>query len=117
MIAADITEIAMRASRRSGRKKGTVHTIATKRPICGMYMYRSAIDWIPTCTIPITGTSVPTNQNHPTKTHGSVLRARYAATDTPNTRSAQMSASDGEIRVGNGYKTDKFDGQIVLRTY
>ena len=36
------------------------------RPVRGTYVYRSAIVWTPTCTIPLTGTSVPTNQNQPT---------------------------------------------------
>ena len=39
--------------------------IATQTPICGKYVYRSAMAWLPTCTNPITGTSVPRYHSHP----------------------------------------------------
>src|SRR2546430_1971768 len=61
--------------------------------------------------------SVPTNQNHPTKSHGSVPRRKNAITDAPNNTTVQRSACDGEMRVGKGYNTARFAGQTVLPMY
>ena len=39
-------------------------------PTSGIYVYRSAMACSPTCTTPMTGTSVPTYQSHPTAAYG-----------------------------------------------
>ncbi len=52
----------------------TIQTMATTGPISGMYVYRSAMDCIPTCTKPMIGTAVPRYQNHPIASHGLFLR-------------------------------------------
>src|ERR1041385_5326214 len=44
----------------------TPQAIMIDNPIIGTYIYRSAIDCNPTCTMPITGTRVPRYHNHPT---------------------------------------------------
>ena len=49
-------------------------------PTAGRYVYRSACDAAPTCTNPITGTSVPRYQNHPTANHGRRRSQRSATT-------------------------------------
>ena len=52
-------------------------------PISGTYVYRSAMAWLPTCTIPITGTRVPTNQNQPVKTYGNRFKYFMENKDMP----------------------------------
>ena len=44
----------------------------------GMYVYRSAWDWRPTCAMPMTGRRVPRNHDQPQPRYGRVFRVRYA---------------------------------------
>ena len=61
------------------------HATTMNSPTSGTYVYRSAIDWVPTCTSPITGSSVPINQYHPVTTNGSFLPTHTAPTLSPST--------------------------------
>ncbi len=54
----------------------------------------------PTCTMPITGTSIPANQSQPTVSHGMRSRCRKVKTVMAMTMSAQTIASTELIDVG-----------------
>ncbi len=53
-------------------------------------MKRSAIDWLPTCTNPSTGSSVTKYHSQPTRKYGRRWKARTAAIDTPARISRQQ---------------------------
>jgi len=72
------TSAAATAHSRRGRRGARLSRRLQSRAICqpriAKYVYRSAIDWKPTCTSPIMGSNIPTNQRHPTAIHGCVRR-------------------------------------------
>ncbi len=60
------------------------------------------MDWEPTCTNPITGTSVPKNQSQPINSHGLVLRFRQARTEMPVKIKADSTSHVREMVTGSG---------------
>ena len=68
-----------------------VYASAIVNPTSGTYMYRSAMAWPPTCTRPITGTSVPIHHSQPTRIHGRSFLVTIATVD-PASRSATPAA-------------------------
>ena len=70
-------------------------------PISGMYVYRSAIACSPTCTIPMTGTSVTTYHSHPKARYRRVRPSLRARSDTAaSAASAIASEAAGTPSLG-----------------
>ncbi len=59
----------------------------------GIYMYRSAMAWLPTCTSPITGTSVPRNHSQPIRKYGRLVRQRQPTTEITTSTPTAMATS------------------------
>ena len=71
-------------------------------PMSGTYVYRSAIGCSPTCTSPMTGTSVPRYQNQPTARYGRRRTSAAAAAVTASKNAAAAATSHAGRSAGYG---------------
>jgi hypothetical protein len=80
------------------RTGASTHVTAMSRPIIGRYMYRSAIDCMPVCTMPITGSRVTRYHSQPNV----LARERSAAHVIAARMTAAITSARGAIAAGIG---------------
>src|SRR2546426_5230292 len=102
-----VTSTAGRSLGRRPTSSSTDQHTAMKMPIDGMYVYRSAIDCSPTCTSPITGTSVPRYQSQPMSRYGAGRTSKTAHDEIATSAAAHARTCHGAHPAGGGYNTAK----------
>jgi hypothetical protein len=86
-------------------------------PTSGTYVKRSAMAVTPTCTRPITGTSVPRYQSQPTSRNGRRRRSTTTAAVTSASRSREKRTATGASAPGCEYMAARSAGHSIFPRY